>query len=125
MPTLTNDRFKTTEAYLSGGICGTMWMPAVVGGFPHKVSLRGHGGIMDAYSETVTFAEALDGELTRKGGDFQNAKFTADTEIVIIRRRILGNGRYELHTRTLDLARIAPDLVDADTYTSDVMGEDY
>lgn len=123
MPNTQHPKFQTTEAYLSGGICGQLWMPSTIAGFPHRVNLRGHWGIMDGYAEPVTLAEALLGELTRRGGDFQNAKFTADTEIVIIRRRIVGNGRYELHTRTIPVERIDADLVDADCYTSDVMGD--
>lgn len=120
--------FKTTEAYLSGGICGDLWMPQVLAGKPIRKSLRGPWGIMDRFagSDPVSFAEALDHLLMEDGGDFQNAKFTADTRITIVRKRSDGNGRYSLHVweREISAIRDCADLVNADAFTGDFLGED-
>lgn len=117
-------RFKTTEAYISGGITGRIWWPTGQQcGRPFRVNYR---SITDRFStDDATFRETLLSYLAENGGDFQDAEFTADTELVIIRRRVLGNGRYELHTRTrtLDQLHDCADLVNAEVYTSDVIGE--
>ena len=115
--------FETTEVYLSGGICGHLWMPCALAGKPISKSARGPWGF---YNEGDTWRDALDGLLMREGGDFQDAKFTADTELVVVRRRVVGNGRYELHTRTRELAQLhdCADLVTAESYTGDFMGDE-
>jgi hypothetical protein len=35
-------QFKTTAAYLSGGVCGHMWMPNAMAGKPLNANARGH-----------------------------------------------------------------------------------
>jgi len=122
----TTQSFKTTEAFISGGICGHMWMPAVMGGFPFRQNLRGPWGIMDRFTESVSFADALNSLLMEKGGDFQDSAFTADTRITIIRKRQVGAGKYELHVWEREVADIAGcgELVHADTFTGDFMGEE-
>lgn len=117
--------FRTTEAYISGAICGHMWMPAVMGGIPFRQNLRGHWGILDRFTEPVSFREAFDHVLMEKGGDFQDSKFTADTCVTIIRRRVTAPGKYELHVweRELSALKDCADLVNADAYTGDFMGD--
>ena len=118
--------FRTREAYISGGICGHLWMPSALAGQTIRKSLRGPFGIMDRFTEPATFRDALLLLLCEDGGDFQDARFTADTEIVIIRERVVGNGRRELHTRTRTIAELADcaDLVSPDCFIGDFFGED-
>ena len=115
--------FRTREAYISGGICGHLWMPSALAGQTIRKSLRGPFGIMDRFTEPASFRDALLSLLCEDGGDFQDARFTADTEIVIIRERVIGNGRRELHTRTRTIAELADcaDLVDAEHCTGDFL----
>jgi hypothetical protein len=118
--------FKTTEAYISGGICGDLWMPSTLAGKPFRKSLRGPWGIMDRFPEPVTFREALDCLLMEDGGDFRSAQYTADTRITVIRRKITGPGKYELHVwerELMDLPACA-DLVNTEAYTGDFMGDE-
>jgi hypothetical protein len=120
-----NQTYKTTEAFVSGGICGSLWMPAVEGGKPFRVSLRGPWGIMDRFTEPVSFRDALLCYLSENGGDFQNPEFTADTRICVIRKRNDGAGRYTVHVWEREVAQIESlsDLVNNDAYTGDFMGD--
>lgn len=113
-------QFQTTEAYLSGGICGSLWMPAVRGGFPIRQNLRGQWGLFQE-GDGWSFQDAVSSLLCAKGGDFRDARLTADTEIVIIRTRHDGNGRRILHVRSRLVAELpgCADHVDSETYTSD------
>jgi hypothetical protein len=118
--------FKTTEAYISGAICGDLWMPAVLGGIPFRANLRGSFGIMDRFTEPVNFRDALDLLLSEKGGDFQNAKFSADTRMTVVRRRVDGAGRYTLHVWERELVELSncADLVNQEAYTGDFFGDE-
>ena len=116
--------FRTTEAYISGGICGSMWWPAgLMAGKPVHAHLRGAFGLMDRFSEPASFRDACDSLLMQEGGDFSRASFTADTRIVVIRKRKDGNGRYTVHVWERELAQLADcaDLVNADAYTGDFL----
>ena len=116
--------FKTTAAYLSGAICGHMWMPCAMGGLPVKTALRGVFGIMPGQRDAKTFREALEGVLMRQGGDFRDSGFTEDTVIRIERRKVIGPGKYEIHVKEIELSKLPDclDLVTKDTYTSDYLG---
>jgi len=118
--------FKTTEAYISGGICGHLWMPAVMAGKTTRKSLRGPFGIMDRFTEPASLRDALLLLLSEDGGDFQDAAFTADTRIVVIRKRNDGPGRTTVHVWERELPEISSlsDLVNLDAYTGDFMGEE-
>lgn len=118
--------YHTTEAYLSGGICGDLWMPAVLGGKPIRTNLRGPFGIFDRFTEPASFRDALLLLLSEEGGDFQNPSFTADTRITIVRRKVEGNGRYSLHVREREIHQITDcaDLVNGEAYTGDFLGEE-
>ena len=122
---MTTNKFHTTEAYISGGICGHMWMPNAMAGKPFRVSLRGPFGVMDRFTELATFRDALDLCLSENGGDFQDAKFTADTRIVVVRVAHLETGR-TIHVRERELVNISDlaDLVAEDSFTGDFMGDD-
>ena len=65
-------RFTTTAIWVSGGICGTMWMPAAKAGKPFRQNARSVWGF---WNKGDSFRDALNGILTRDGGDFQDARF--------------------------------------------------
>lgn len=111
---MATNKFRTTAVYLSGGICGHMWWPQSLAGFGVNKRLRGPFGLMGRSSGRESFEDTLSLFLMENGGDFQNAQFTSDTEIVIDRRRDDGNGKYTVHTRTIPLADHFPDLVNAE-----------
>lgn len=119
-------QYRTTAAYLSGGICGSIWWPVgQLCGKPINADMRGAWGIMDRFSEPPSFRDALLSLLMRDGGDFQNAQFTADTVIRIERRRVDGAGKYTVHVKELELSRIGcSDLVNDEAYTGDFMSEE-
>ena len=115
-------KFRTTEIYFSGGICGRMWMPSVMAGKPHNQSAR---GVLGFFDKGDSFRDALNTILKRKGGDFQNPLFTSDSEIVVIRRKQIAPGRYEIHRWARQIHQLpnCADLVNMDQYTSDFLGE--
>lgn len=121
-PTYKASRFHTTTIHFSGGICGKMWMPAIMAGKPHRQNARGTWGF---YSKGDTFREALNHILMREGRDFQNALFTADSVLRIERRATLGNGSYTIHVWEREISSLpdCEDLVNADVFTGDVMGD--
>lgn len=114
-------KFKTTSAYLSGAICGKMWMPAILAGKPVNKSLRGIWGFME---EGDSFVDALHSLLMRDGGDFQNAKFSADSVIRIERKTRNEGGTYSVHVKEIEVSKLAPDLVLPNTFSSDFFGEE-
>jgi hypothetical protein len=119
-----DQKFRTTEAYITGAVCGSMWWPNVLGGKPFRADLR---PLFKRFAtDDVSLRDALLLYLSENGGDFQNAEFTADTRIVVIRKRVDGPSRYTTHVRereVLDMPTVA-DLVNADTYTGDFLGDD-
>ena len=113
--------YQTTAAYVSGGICGPLWQPGYFCGKTVKKDLRGRWGF---FAKGDTFRDALDSLLMKDGGDFNGAKFTADTVIRIERRKHEAPGKYSMHVKEIEAARLCSDLVDADHYTSDFFGEE-
>lgn len=117
-------QFRTTAAYISGGICGPIWWP--VGQVCGKLVKADARGLRGFYDDGDSFRDALLSYLTREGGDFQSATFTADTVLRIERRRVDGPGKYAVHVREIELAKLpdCADLVDPDHYCGDFLGED-
>jgi len=113
--------FKTTAAYVSGGICGHLWMPAVLAGTTIHANLRGPFGFLE---KGESLADGLSALLNRNGGDFQNAQFTSDTVLRIERRAIDSPGKYRIHVRELEIGKLAPALVRADSFVADFMGDE-
>lgn len=114
------NRFTTTAAYVSGCICGNMWIPNDQAGKLIKKDLRGYSGI---WQKGFSFDYALDSLLMREGGDFQNAKFTADSVIRI--ERIKWDGKVKtVHVWEREISALVPELVNADSFTSDFLGEE-
>jgi hypothetical protein len=118
-------KFRTTAAYISGAICGRMYWPQVKGGKPHRVDVR---PIINRFSESAgtTFRDILESDIAANGGDFQNARYTADTVLRIERRRVDGNGGYRVHVleRPLSALRDCSDYVDPDSNTVDFLDEE-
>lgn len=117
-------RYTTTAAYVSGALCGRLWMPAVIGGLPYSRDVRGLFARMAP--KGATFRDALLSLLAADGGDFQGARFTGDTILRIERRTHGDGGRYSVHVRERPLAELrgCADLVDPDQSAADFMGED-
>ncbi len=113
-----------TEAYLSGGICGPIWWPTgSICGRPLRVNLRSK---FKRFSDPASFRDVLESVLMEEGGDFQAAKFTADTEIVLLRKTSLSAYKYQVRTRVRELCSKAEfaDLVNSDVFTFDFMGDE-
>lgn len=124
----TSDSYRTTAAYVSGGICGSLyWLIGAPGGKPINLDIRPQIRRFGPNSSGVTFRDVLDHLLMEHGGDFQSARFTADTVIRVERRRMIGPTTQAIHVferpilewSSADLA----DFADPDTFTADVMGE--
>lgn len=114
--------FKTTAAYLSGAICGPLWQTGLAqGGRPVHICLRSPFNRID----NASFRDVLDLILMEEGGDFQCARFSADTVIRIERRRVDGSGKYTVHVKEIELARVdCADLIDDEVLAGDFFGED-
>ncbi len=123
---MANNNYRTTEAYISGAICGHMWMPDSMGGKPFRKSLRGTWGILSRFTEPASFRDALLLLLSEEGGDFQDAQFSADTCLTIVRKRTIAPYKYEVHVRERELADLkdCADLINAEAFTSDFFDED-
>lgn len=87
-----------------------------------KKDLRGTWGF---FSKGDTFRDALKSLLMREGGDFQNAAFSADTVIRIERKTRNIGGKYEVHCREIEIAKLCEcaNLVNQDAFTVDFCGE--
>lgn len=113
-------KFKTTCAYVSGGLCGRIWMPAVKAGKCFRGDVRAQ---IDRFSDSrgTKFRDVLLHMLMEHGGDFQAALFTADTVLRVERRWVESPGKYHVHVFERELAQLrdCADLVDPGTYTSD------
>lgn len=118
---MNTSKWKTTAAYISGAICGKLWMPSIMAGTLLKSDLRGHWGCFD---KGDTFREALNSLLMHKGGDFRNALFSADTVLRIERKRSTAKG-YEVHVWERELASLCTckDLINPDAFTGDFCGQ--
>lgn len=113
----------TTEAYLTGAICGPIWWPVGAKcGKPLRVDLSRH---FKRFSEPATFRDVLESILMHEGGDFQSAKFSADTEIVILRKTSIKPYVYQTKARVRELINLPEfaDLVDSDAWATDFFDE--
>lgn len=117
--------YRTHRAYFSGGLCGRIWMPDTAAGTPFHDDA---GARFARFSDPrgATFRDALLSALMEKGGDFQSAKFTADTELIVERIRVHGPGRMSVHTRRWPVADLPDcgDLVDPECFSWDFNGAD-
>ena len=116
-------QFRTTAAYLSGAICGPMWMGPKAG-LPLQVDVRRTTALF--VNGDGSFREFLDHVACERGGDFRHARFTADTVIRIERRAVDAPGKYRVHVKEIELGKLpgCADYVDEEAYSSDFMGEE-
>jgi hypothetical protein len=116
--------YITTAAYVSGAITGHMWMPAAKAGLPFRADVRCQ---IDRFSDPrgTTFRDVLLHMLMEHGGDFQDARFTADT-VLRVERRAPNRRGYCVHVfeRHLGELRDCADLVDESAHVHDFLSED-
>ena len=100
-----------------------MWMPAAKAGKPFRQNARSVWGF---WNKGDSFRDALNGILTREGGDFQDARFTSDSYFRIERRKVESAGVYTIHAFEREVSALpdCADLVDADAFVSDFMPSD-
>lgn len=86
---------------------------------------RNARGFFGFWQKGDSFRDALLSLLNKEGGDFQNALFSADTVIRIERRTKASAKSYSVHVweRPIDSLPDCADLVDADAFVSDFMGD--
>ena len=111
------------EAYISGAICGHMWWPQSIGGKPIKINLD---GFFRRLGPGAKFSDVLDSILFHEGGDFQDAKFSADTEIVIKRQKSLAPYVWQTRVKIRELAEVPAlsHFVNQEVYTCDFFYEE-
>lgn len=113
---------------IRGGITGDMWWPVGVPG-ARELDARLSRNEHEPFTAHIAHGElrdSLDTLLGREGGDFKGARFTGDTMITICHVRDSGPRR-NVRERSFALADMPSlaDLVEADIYVTDFMGEDY
>ncbi len=115
-------KYQTQSVILRGALCGPIWWPVgQVCGMPVKDDMEKRNARFvesDGSASSFEFRPLLNSLLCDKGGDFQGAEFTADTEIEITRVCRTETG-IKTHSRTIMVASIAPDMVNHDHYTGD------
>lgn len=109
---------------LRGGICGAIWWPVGAKcGSDLAVDISREMGRITGGKPTLR--DVIELVMCEKGGDFQMARLTADTEILVTSRR-LTDGRTKTHTRYWSVTAFPSiaDYVDAETCTGDFCGCD-
>lgn len=118
-------RYRTTAAFISGAIGGRMWAPPVKAGRLHQANVR---QIINRFADSAraTFRNVLESDLAAHGGDFQNARYSADTVLRVERQRVNGNGGYHVHVyeRLLSTLPGCADYVDAEANAADFFKEE-
>jgi hypothetical protein len=117
-------KYTTQSATIVGAMCGHLWVEGMAG-YPHSFDVRRRAA---RFSDPAgfSFRDVLLAELIECGGDFQDARFSADTELVVVRVRDDGPGRRSYHERRIPIIELpdCDDLVHADTFASDFYGYD-
>ena len=108
-------RVDTVTHRISGYIVGNMWMPQSIGGIPCSENLRN----VQERGERTTYEELLDFILTEKGGDFQNAQFSEDSEIIVEYRKPISPGKYMYVCKIIPVSKVAPDLIREGVFSYD------
>ncbi len=115
-----------TRVWVSGAICGNMWMPNSIGGFPINETVQSpyFPKVHSRYAG-CSLKEILCNILTNSGGDFRNASFTEDTVIRFERTTVLGTHKRRVAVKEIAVTDIDSSLVNHDVFTCDLLGEDY
>ncbi len=118
-------KYETTSVEVSGAICGEIWQPGVgMCGTPHSFDVsRRLARFADA--SDATMRDVILHELMERGGNFQDARFSADTVVCVTRTRREKSGAVSTHSRAVLLSAWpdCSDLVYADAYASDFCPE--
>lgn len=118
-------QYQTVKAVLSGSLCGSIWWPVgQLCGMPCHADLRDISKRL--CGGRITFRDLLLQVLMSNGGDFQSARFTADTVVRVERRAVRPDGKgYTVHVweRAIGELPDCEDLVNAEAFSGDFMGE--
>ena len=117
MTALSCKGFQLVEHSISGHIVGTLWN-GEHGSLPFSSTFS----IRKAVGEIYRYPLRLRTLLRLHGGDFQDPKFSHDTEITLIRCKQEQTGIRILHKRTLYLVRWFPEYVDQNYETWEYVG---
>ncbi len=101
-----------------------MWWPVgQLGALPINATCRGPFGFI---SKGDSFRDALNSLLMAKGGDFSDSQFTADTAIRVEMTFPERPGVWRVRSRELLVSslRDCADLVNAEAFTSDFLGDE-
>jgi hypothetical protein len=114
---------------LRGGICGAIWWPyGAKCGMNLSVNLsREIARIHSPDGSRVTLRNAIKLVLCEKGGDFQSARLTGDTEICVTAYRTSESQRITSERTRYWLVTAFPSIayyVDTDTHSSDFNSEE-
>lgn len=107
------------DILLRGGLCGSIWWPVGAKcGLPLNVDLSRE--ISRIVGDKVTLRDVIELIINEKGGDFQGALLTGDTELCVTVQR-LGDGRVKSHTRYWSITAFPSiaDYVDSESYLCD------
>lgn len=106
---------------VQGAVVGTLWMPAVKGLRPHDETFNLRAPQAPFRRRVDSIREALE-YVASQDGDFQTAgKLAADTFFTVTRHN--GNRKSERTYCVSDFPNALADLVDSDTFASDVYEE--
>lgn len=105
---------------IRGGICGAIWWPVGAKcGRDLNIDLsREIARIYSSDGSRVTLRDAIELIVCENGGDFQSAKLTGDTEIIV-----KGDGKRTRHWPITSFPSIT-DYVDAESFSSDFYASD-
>lgn len=116
------------EMTLRGGICGAIWWPmGAKCGMDLSVDLSREMSRITGGDGKPTLRDVISLVMCEKGGDFQGALLTGDTEIAVTSYRAGPDQRItDKRTRYWPVTAFPSiaDYVDADTFTGDFHGSD-
>jgi hypothetical protein len=108
---------------LRGGLCGAIWWPVGAKcGMDLNVDFSREASRI--VGDKVTLRDVIELIICEKGGDFQEALLTGDTELCVTVQR-LSDGRRKSHTRYWPVTAFPSiaEYVDAESFSYDFNGE--
>jgi hypothetical protein len=115
---------KQTSVRLDGAICGYTWMPQSMAGIPTHANLQSEAARLATPPDSMR--DILLHVLMEKGGDFQDARFSADT-LIIVGHHWQSGPVSKSHARYVRVADWpgCEDLIHADADSSDFIPEEF